>query len=556
MEKEQLIQKGKEIYGGKYDYSLVVNKFTTKEKLVIICPEHGKFEKSYEKHINSKQGCPVCSGRFRYDTHSFIEKCKTLSDVESITFDNVNYVNNKTKVKMYCHHKDENGFEHGEFEIAPGHFLSGERCPKCRYIKSAAGKRRTISEVIAEANKIHDNKYDYSLITEYKNDRIKYSIICPEHGIFEQTMNNHIKGKQGCPVCGRLKGIDKRTDTFDEFVRKAKFVHSNEYEYLDDNYIKSDVKIGITCKKHGVFYMTPSNHLMGQQCPKCAFSHSKGEDEMFQYILSICQDTIQRDRNLLDGEEIDIVVPSKRIGFEYNGLHWHSELTKDKNYHLQKTLKCNEKGYRLIHFFEDEWLHKKDIVKSIISSVLGGEINKIFARKCEIKEVGFNDSRNFLDNNHLQGCCPSKCRYGLYFNGELVSLMAFGKSRHFVGNGKCKWELLRFCNKINTVVIGGASKLLKHFIKKHNPEEIISYADRRWSNGDLYNKLNFKKYNESKPNYCYIRNNKRVYRFNLRKSVLIKKYNCPPEMTEKEFCFQQKWYRIYDCGCLCYKWTK
>ena len=119
-----------------------------------------------------------------------------------------------------------------------------------------------------------------------------------------------------------------------------------------------------------------------------------------------------------------------------------------------------------------------------------------------------------------------------------------------------KYELLRFCNKLNTTVIGGASKLFNYFIKKYDPESIVSYADRRWSQGNLYEKLGFQLYNESKPNYYYVIKNKRVYRFNFRKDQLIKKYNCPPNISEKQFCLEQRWYRIYDCGCLCYLWKK
>jgi hypothetical protein len=134
--------------------------------------------------------------------------------------------------------------------------------------------------------------------------------------------------------------------------------------------------------------------------------------------------------------------------------------------------------------------------------------------------------------------------------------MVFGKSRHFIGNHSDTYELIRFCNKINTNVIGGASKLFNYFTTTYNPKEIISYADKRWSNGKLYNILKFNLYNESKPNYYYVIGNKRIYRYNLRKNVLMKKFNCPQNKTEKEFCFEQKWYRIYDCGCLCYKWSK
>ena len=189
----------------------------------------------------------------------------------------------------------------------------------------------------------------------------------------------------------------------------------------------------------------------------------------------------------------------------------------------------------------------------MIKNLFNKTENKIYARKCFIREVGSKESREFLNANHLQGYCNSKIRLGLYYNDELVSLMTFGKSRHFIGSSKFEWELLRFCNKINTNVVGGASRLLKHFIKEYSPNSIVSYADRRWSNGNLYDRLGFTKYNESKPNYYYVVGRKRIYRFNLRKSVLVKKYGCPTDMSEHEFCLSRKWYRIYDCGCLCYK---
>ena len=164
-------------------------------------------------------------------------------------------------------------------------------------------------------------------------------------------------------------------------------------------------------------------------------------------------------------------------------------------------------------------------------------------------------SNKFLFENHIQGKCPSSIKLGLFYNDEIVSLMTFGKSRHFIGNGKTEWELLRFCNKMDTRVVGGASKLLKHFIKTYNPNEIVSYADKRWSDGNLYEVLGFQKYNESKPNYFYIVNGKREYRFNYRKSILVKQ-GYDPNKTEKQIMEERGIPRIYDCGCLCYKWIK
>ena len=119
-----------------------------------------------------------------------------------------------------------------------------------------------------------------------------------------------------------------------------------------------------------------------------------------------------------------------------------------------------------------------------------------------------------------------------------------------------EYEMLRFCNKLNTNVVGGASKLFKYFIEQYLPKSVVSYADKRWSNGNLYKQLGFELYNESKPSYYYVIGKKRINRYNLRKDVLVKKYGCPQDVSEHQFCLQQKWYRIYDCGCYCFKFEK
>ena len=188
-------------HGDKYDYSKTkyVNNTT---KVCVICPIHGEFWVNPEKHIHRGDGCPLCSYRTSYTTESFIEKVKTIHHDE-YDYSKIEYVNSKTKVCVICP-------THGEFWISTSKLLIGQGCPKCRYIKSANKKRRSLGNIITLANNIHDNKYDYSLIQEYKNDTIKYPIICPIHGIFEQNFLNHLKG-QGCPICGQLKSIENRT---------------------------------------------------------------------------------------------------------------------------------------------------------------------------------------------------------------------------------------------------------------------------------------------------------------------------------------------------------
>ena len=382
MLKENLISKGKEIHRGKYDYSLVPDSFTTKEKLTIICPEHGEFLKSYEKHISAGQGCPICSGRQKYTSETFIEKCKTLDNVDDIDFSKVNYVTYGTKVTFICNKKDENGVKHGEFQMNPGHFFGGERCPKCRYIKSAAGRRRSIEEVIQEARKIHGDKYDYSKITSYKNDREKYIIICPLHGEFEQTFNRHIKGKQGCPICGRELCDKKRTMTREQFIDKANKVHGGKYDYSKTEYVKSDIKVCIICPEHGEFWQTPANHLFNQGCPVC--KESKLEKEV---RIMLANNNIQFIREFspewLGKQRLDFYIPKYNIAIECQGKqHFLKEAGWGRNSEGLEVLQerdnrklelCDQNGIKLLYYSNlnieypyEVFTDKQQLLKKII----------------------------------------------------------------------------------------------------------------------------------------------------------------------------------------------
>ena len=224
-------------------------------------------------------------------------------------------------------------------------------------------------------------------------------------------------------------------------------------------------------------------------------------------------------------------------------------------YHLHKTQKCQEKGIRLIHIFEDEWHEKPQIVKSRLNAILGIKHNKIRAHKCIINDVDSKTAMQFLDENHLQGRCKAKYHYGLYYKGELVSLMTFGKirqQRKYHEDYDEKWELLRFANKLNTTVYGGASKLLKHFINEVHPKSIISYADKRWSNGNLYKALGFTHIHDSKPNYFYVVGQHRENRFKYRKGELIKQ-GFDINKSEHEIMLERGVYRIYDCGTMVFE---
>ena len=282
------------------------------------------------------------------------------------------------------------------------------------------------------------------------------------------------------------------------------------------------------------------------------------EQEIFEFINNNYGGKIlQSNTTILNGKELDIYLPDLKIAIEFNGLYWHSELYKDKNYHLEKTEKCEEKDIHLIHIYEDEWLYKQDIVKSRLLNLLNKSPNKIYARKTELKEIKDNKLiRQFLNDNHLQGFVDSGVKIGLYQNNDLVSIMTFGKKRktHNSVSKEREYELLRFCNKINTNVIGGAGKLFKYFTRNYNPKEIISYADRSWSKGNLYEKLNFKFDSKTQPNYYYFdgKNIKRLYRFNYRKDILVKE-GFDPDKSEHQIMSERGFSRIYNSGNLKYR---
>lgn len=270
---------------------------------------------------------------------------------------------------------------------------------------------------------------------------------------------------------------------------------------------------------------------------------STGEKELVDYIKSIYAGPIvENDRTVLNGKELDIYLPEKRLAFEFDGLYWHNELNKPDDYHLRKTEACEAKGVRLVHVFEDEWVYRQDIVRSVISGMFGLN-EKIYARKCEIREVSPEGATAFLEKNHLQGAVNSKWRYGLYYGNEPVSLMTFGRSRFGKGT-----ELHRYCCRVGTNVVGGASKLFNYFTGMH-PEidEIVTFADRRVFTGGMYSELGFRFDGYTPPSYFYVVDGTRRNRMEFQKHRLVKE-GYDPSMTEHEIMLSRGIFRIYDCG--------
>ena len=272
------------------------------------------------------------------------------------------------------------------------------------------------------------------------------------------------------------------------------------------------------------------------------FVHNILKKYNIKYITNI--------RTIIPPKELDIYIPSKKIAIECNGIFWHSDLRKEKNYHYDKYKKCLEQGIQLLTIWEDQIINNPDIVESIILSKLGIYEQRIGARQCIVKEVDINEAREFLQNNHIQGYSTSRIKIGLYYKEELISLMTFAHKKSGIGKYETnQWELSRFCTKIKTQVIGGANKLFKYFIKHYNPESIISFASHDISNGNLYKKLNFTLNTSSKYSYWYIdpKTYTRYHRLNFTKKKLIK-LGYSDQLTESEIMKSKGYLNIFDSG--------
>ena len=254
-------------------------------------------------------------------------------------------------------------------------------------------------------------------------------------------------------------------------------------------------------------------------------------------------------KTVLGDLEYDIWIPNKRIAIEYNGVYWHSSMRKDEKYHVTKFIRSRDANVKLIQIFEDEWERKPEIVKARLASVLGVG-TRIYARKCVISEISGKEYRQFIDMHHLQGYASATYKYGLHYDNQLVAVMSFSKSRYTSDD----YELIRYCSIGN--VIGGASKLFKQFIAKHQPNKIVSFANRCWSNGELYRILGFVDItkNDYNTGFWFVKNQKRYHRSTFTKSNLVAAgYN--PITTADEIMKSAGYLKIYNCGNYKFEWA-
>jgi hypothetical protein len=282
------------------------------------------------------------------------------------------------------------------------------------------------------------------------------------------------------------------------------------------------------------------------------------EKEMINYLNSIGVDNlILNSRSLLGNKkELDIFLPDFDIAIEMNGIYWHHDQidTIDKWSHYIKKQACDAKGIELIAIFSDEWDNKKDIIKQMIAHKLVlSKDERVYARNTKIKEVSSKDSSEFLNLYHIQGNTGSTFRYGLYNKiNQLVAVMTFSKPRLGIGkhrrDNEDMIELVRYASSVQ--VVGGASKLLKHFLKNHpSIKHVISYSNNEYGSGGLYQTLGFKQDKKDSLGYFYYspKENKRYHRYSFTKHSLVQK-GADPNKTEYEIMMDMGYLRVWDYG--------
>lgn len=290
------------------------------------------------------------------------------------------------------------------------------------------------------------------------------------------------------------------------------------------------------------------------QCPACyGPAKHKLQNEIYAFVRQLCLDAERDVRKPLGGLELDIYVPSHNLGIEFNGLYWHGERQGiDNGYHLQKTLLGAERNIKIIHIFEHEWVLKTELVKSMISAQLKKSQIQVMAERCEARELSSIDAKNFFAENYIHEFVPGVYSIGLFYMDECVMAMHVGDSL----SGEGVVELLHIAAKQNVDVVGGAGKILKGLALKYS--QIISYCDRRWSAGEIYEQLGFVEVSTIPPNYWYIDKAKKysVYsRSNFEKHQLGKMLlNFDPMLDEWQNMQANGYDRIWDCGAIKYEY--
>lgn len=524
------------------------------EKLSVICTKHdNEFHQIAQAHLNGFNGCHECNGQTKITPDDFVVRAERV--FENKKFDYSERPEQFDSIHMRVHIRC---IEHNEwFQQAAWSHLNGKiGCHECNPQASISKKKffQRVSEVFSE------NKYDYSLL-EFSNNGLAsirnriISIICKEHGVFLQNVNNHIVGKEGCKECATRD----RLTTVEEFIERSKSIHgTNKYSGYENLKLQHGLQgeVELECLEHGKFSYSIFHHLQGHEgCVPCRrVGTSKAEQSLYDYVCNLLPNyEVQRsNRGVLGQKELDIYIPEKHLAIEYNGVYWHSErFGKDKWYHYNKWAECKQQGIQLLTIWEDDYARNPELIKLMIAhKLVVSSVHRMPARKTTFEKVNQEDAANFLEKHHLQGSHKTSRHFGLRdsADNELIAVMSTRYSA-----SKQELEIIRFATSMT--VQGGFTKLLTNILKQ--PEfsdvgKVISYSHNDHSDGGLYENNGFERVHYGTPGYYYLRAGKinREHRLNYSPKRFREHTDLLYEegLSERELATLNGLERVWDCG--------
>lgn len=540
------IKAARDKHGDRYDYSR--SHYTNaNSKIDIVCLEHGIFSQLPRKHLRGAH-CPKCAREHandyrRLDKQEFIRRSRIihqdLYDYQLVRLDNLNSI-----VTIICK-------EHGPFQQRAFSHLKGHGCKKCRRGTKTIIQPRQYDNnwFVLKAKEIHGSKYNYEH-TYYRSSEQDIIVQCPKHGVFTQIARDHLRG-HGCPQCGLEQLHENNNRSVEEFTRLSCEVHGHRYRYDQVNYVNQDINVEITCPEHGIFTQKPRHHLRGQGCPQCNIS--RGHCILCSFLDEHGIRHIVNDRSQLHPLEIDIYIPGHKLGLEHHGIYWHSydtaETREQRHRHYDKASVANNQGILLIQLFENEVENQTEIVKSIITSKLG-LCHRIHARKLRLRHLDKKEARYFYHQSHISGFRHAAIHMALSDENRIYCCMSFSRKNH-------GYEVIRYACLPNHTVVGGPSKLFTHFEQEYMPNYVLSYADRRFSVGNVYHKLGFNLEKITRPNYYYVLGSRLFSRQTFQKHKLQHKLErFDKSLSESENMFLNGYRRIWDAGHYKFLWRR
>lgn len=508
---------------------------------------------SHQKTVSTDDYIELNESRYPYrDGFKYIAVLKDNNSIQFSDYLNKSgaltaYIKNKFGIEIPSLYKRKKYFhEHGKqwyeqfFDIRE---VADERkevkkCPYCSW------------ETVDVDNK--SGTFERHLLAEHSIGKLEYLKEHPDErkyfSLVKKTLDRQMETDEDkfvyCAICG------------EKFAR-LDWRHLLKHGITKDEYIKIYDSNTISKELHD---RLSQNSIEMNKTLKPNFQ-SKPELEIMEFIKSFGIDCVHRDRSVLNGRELDIYVPSKKIAIEYNGNYWHTDKYIESTKHHDKMIACLNRGVRLVQIFEDEFVYRKEAVFNELKLLLGVfvEEQKGIETKYDVKFIDRNTAMSFLNHYSVFGFVPSTLYVGAFNGADLVTVMSFSKERASLDT----WRLTRAAMNANYSCQGVCETMFNFFLQNNDCSEIKVFADRRWTideENNIYRELGFEFERYIKPQYTFFNQKVNRYaRFNVasfRKKELSRKYGFSSEMTRDEMLKALGYCKIYDCGKIQYVWKK